>query len=149
MYSKEEFKQLKKDFWTKFGLYSQLKRIRLGLDKKWMLYKTGLKGLELKFILNESFIMTAIDIDTSSSFYEEYFKRIELLKHEIKSSQKLDLQEGFFNDNHKESYRYYFKKEGLNFKNTDHWPEIFEFYFKNMKNLELFIIDNKDILEIK
>jgi len=39
MYSKDESKINKKEFWTKFGFFSQTKRMALGLEKKWMIFR--------------------------------------------------------------------------------------------------------------
>jgi hypothetical protein len=147
MYSKEEFKQLKKDFWTKFGQFTQLKRERLGLSKKWMLYKTGLKGLELKFDLDENSCFVALEIDNSSPFAHDYFNKIQILKTEITSQSEDELLEDIIQKAGRIITRYYFERSGLNIKNQAHWPEIFSFYYSHMIILETFVLNNKDVLE--
>ena len=49
MYSKEELKQLKKEFWEGFGTYCSLIPALKRRKSKFMLYNTKMKGVELKF----------------------------------------------------------------------------------------------------
>ncbi|MBN2668417.1 MAG: DUF4268 domain-containing protein [Bacteroidales bacterium] len=148
MYSKEEFKQLKVDFWTKFGIYSQRKRQKKGLDKKWLLYKTDIKGIELKFDLEEKSCLTTIEIDLRQSISNSYIEKINLLKDELKDKTDFKLEEqDLFLAGDKYVYRYYYQLNDLSFKNKDNWPLIFQFFFKHMLALENFILENKDILK--
>ena len=49
MYSREEVKQLKRDFWNGFDVFCEnLPRFKYR-HKKWILYNTKMKGVELKF----------------------------------------------------------------------------------------------------
>lgn len=148
MYSKDELKTIKRDFWTHFGQFSQLKRSRLGLDKKWLLYKTDIKNLELKFdfIKNDCFV--TIEIDLADKKAQDYIQKINLLKDELTSAEQLTLAQGTFvlENNLKQVYRFYFKKENLSFKTQTHWPIIFNFFFDHMLTLEKFILENKDLL---
>ena len=49
MYSKEELKELKMEFWEGFGLYCSLTPIFRRRKSKFMLYNTKMKGVEMKF----------------------------------------------------------------------------------------------------
>jgi len=148
MYSKEELKKLKTNFWTSFGQFSQLKRSRLGLDKKWMLYKTKLKGLELKFDFIDKTCITTIEVDINSYKANDYITKLELLKEEIipLSSSEL-ITEYLTLKNKKDVYRIFYEKENISLKKRENWPTIFEFFFDHMLILEQFIIENKEILE--
>ncbi len=144
MYSKEELRKIKTDFWTSFGQYSQLKRTRIGFSKKWVLYKTGIKGLELKFNFVKNGCVTAIEIDLSNSKSEDFINKLDLLKSELISEFEL-----FEEINHQQNkYCYFYEKENLNFKNRQDWPDIFDFFFNQMLILEIFVIDNKEILNL-
>ena len=149
MYSKDELKRLKTEFWTTFGQFSQLKRSRLGYDKKWVLYKTKLKGLELKFDFIGNSCIVAIEIDTNYSKSEDYISKINLLKDEIISSSTAKLHSEYLQlqRTNKRVYRIFFEKDELSFKNKNLWPDIFEFFFDHMIVLEGFVMENKDILE--
>ncbi len=142
MYSKEELKKIKTEFWTSFGQFSQLKRSRMGLAKKWMLYRTEINGLELKFIFVKDICKTAIEIDLSNSKSEAHISKLDLLKDELTS--EFELFEEL--DHQQNKYRYCYEKENLNYKNRENWPDIFQFFFDQMLILELFIIENKEIL---
>jgi hypothetical protein len=49
MYSQDELKQLKKDFWEGFGLFCEnLPRFKYK-KRGWILYNTKIKGVEMKF----------------------------------------------------------------------------------------------------
>lgn len=149
MYSKDELRRLKTEFWTTFGQFSQLKRSRLGYDKKWILYRTKLKGLELKFDFLGNNCIVAIEIDTNYSKSEDYISRINLLKDELipPSTAKLNSEYLQLQHTNKQVYRIFFEKTELTFKNKNAWPDIFEFFFNHMIVIEQFIIENKDILE--
>lgn len=147
MYSKEELKKLKTEFWTAFGQFSQLKRSRLGNDKKWILYKTGIKGLELKFDFYKKSIIVAIEIDLNVSKSDSYIQKIELLKEELLTE---DNQLPFFelreSKQAKNSFLIFFEKENLNFKKRADWPNIFVFFFDHMMILEDFVLENREII---
>ena len=49
MYSKDELKQLKKEFWEGFGVFCSNHPVLGKRKSKFMLYNTKMKGVELKF----------------------------------------------------------------------------------------------------
>lgn len=149
MYSKEEIRKIKTDFWTNFGQFSQLKRERIGYPKKWMLYKTELKGLELKFDFLEKNAIVTIEIDSKHSKSEDYIQKIKLLQNELISAEGYELffESQLLKDNFKPVYRIFFEKPKLSYRNQVQWPEIFNFFFNHMMVFEAFIIENKDILD--
>jgi len=149
MYSKSELQKLKTKFWTSFGQFSQLKRNRLGLNKKWLLYKTDIKGLELKFNFENKNCIVAIEIDLSQNKAEGYINKIKLLKDDlsVNSTYELLLEKKVLAESHKPVYHIFFEKENLSFKNQKDWPEIFTFFFDQMLMIEEFMIENKEILK--
>jgi len=149
MYSKDELKRIKKEFWTSFGQFSQLKRSRLGLNKKWMLYKTGVKGIELKFGFEEKNCTVAIEIDLSNNKAEEYINKIRILKDELSqnTTYRLIFENKILPESLKSVYHIFFEKENLSFKNQKDWPDIFTFFFEQMLIIEEFMIENKEILK--
>ena len=74
MYSKEELKQLKKEFWEGFGTYCSeipaLKRRK----SKFMLYNTKMKGVELKFDATRdgAFVILEINLHDAKARFEKY-----------------------------------------------------------------------------
>jgi len=51
MYSKEEARILKQEFWEGFNRYTKFYSKKVGSPISWMLYKTEIKGIELKFAI--------------------------------------------------------------------------------------------------
>ena len=52
MYSKEELKNLKLEFWESFAAFCEVQPYLRGRKKIWTLYDTKVKGVELKFDAN-------------------------------------------------------------------------------------------------
>lgn len=53
MFSKEESRILRQEFWTGFGK---------SFPRKWILYNTKLKGLNLKFYFDTKTALVALDL---------------------------------------------------------------------------------------
>ena len=49
MYSKEELKNLKLEFWESFAAFCEVQPYLRGRKKIWTLYDTKVKGVELKY----------------------------------------------------------------------------------------------------
>ena len=49
MYSKDELKNLKLEFWESFAAFCEVQPYLRGRKKIWTLYDTKVKGVELKF----------------------------------------------------------------------------------------------------
>ncbi|NNK74040.1 MAG: DUF4268 domain-containing protein, partial [Flavobacteriaceae bacterium] len=54
MFSKEESKQLREEFWTSFGK---------SYPRKWILYNTKIKNLSLKFHFDRKIAMVCLDLE--------------------------------------------------------------------------------------
>ena len=66
MYSKEELKQLKKEFWEGFGVYcSQVPALKRR-KSKFMLYNTKMKGVEMKFDATREGAFVILEINLPS-----------------------------------------------------------------------------------
>lgn len=141
MFSKEESKKLRQDFWISFGK---------SYPHKWILYDTKIKGLALKFHFDLKIAMVSMDIETS-----DLEKRIELWEKLIalKSILKNDyLQEAKFEDslmleNHKEISRIYVQKNGVSIHNKNTWQETMQFLNTKMDLLESFFQEYEDIIQ--
>lgn len=86
MYSREEAKLVRQQFWTMFG-----KRY----DRKWLLYNTKIKDVVLKFSFEDRRALVSMDIEHDEIFYREYYfeKLISLqsiLKEEVSPNIILD-----------------------------------------------------------
>ena len=75
MYSKEELKKLKLEFWESFGAYCAVQPYLRGRRKIWMLYDTKVKGVELKFDANREGAYVILEVN-----HREEERRLEMFE---------------------------------------------------------------------
>tara|TARA_R110001583_G_scaffold54322_2_gene166435 strand:- start:141 stop:569 length:429 start_codon:yes stop_codon:yes gene_type:complete len=141
MFSKEESKRLRQEFWISFGK---------SFPRKWILYDTKIKGLALKFHFEIKKAMVSLDIDHSDlavrmQLWDKLLSVGSLLKNDY-------LPEVIFNDslildNGKEISRAYVVLNNVSIHNKNTWRETMEFLNDNMLLFEAFFIDYKEIIE--
>lgn len=137
MFSKEESKKLRQDFWISFGK---------SYPRKWVLYDTKIKGLALKFHFNLKTAMVSMDIETS-----DLEKRIELwekliaLKSILKNEyiQDARFEDSLILENDKEISRIYIEMNSVSIHNKNTWQETMFFLHSNMSLLETFFLEYK------
>lgn len=140
MFSKEESKRLRQEFWVSFGK---------SFPHKWTLYNTKIKGFSFKFHFEIKRAMVSIDID-----HVDLEKRIGLWEKmvSLKSILKEEfLPEAIFEDsylleNHKEISRIYLELPNVSIHNKNTWQQTMEFLNVNMLKLEDFFDNYQDIL---
>lgn len=139
MFSKAESKKLRQQFWTSFGIVFR---------RKWLLYNTGIKELELKFTFNRKFAQVSIDvIDEDPLIREYYFEKLLSLKKILTTEylpnsifeEEYELPEG------KVISRVYVQLDGVSIHNRNQWPEAMKFLNDNMKQMEAFFVEYKDL----
>ena len=140
MFSKEESKRLRQDFWIAFGK---------SYPRKWILYDTKIKGLALKFHFDLKYAMVSIDIEhhdleTRIILWDKLLSLQSILKDDfILEVQFID---SFILGNRKEISRAYVEKKGVSIHNKNTWRETMEFFNGTMPQFEDFFRDYKDIL---
>tara|TARA_R110000796_G_scaffold252631_1_gene389126 strand:- start:3211 stop:3642 length:432 start_codon:yes stop_codon:yes gene_type:complete len=140
MFSKDEAKQLRQDFWVSFGK---------SYPRKWILYDTKIKDFSLKFHFDTSKAMVSIDIEN-----KDLEKRIELWEKLISLQSVLKneyvpnviFEEYTFLENQTEISRIYIKKERVSIHNKNTWQETMLFLNDNMKKFETFFRDFEDVI---
>ena len=75
MYSKDESKLLRKEFWIVFARRCELVPELRHKKKKWVLYDTGLSGIDLKFEVTRSQALVMIEINS-----KEEVRRLEIFE---------------------------------------------------------------------
>ncbi len=141
MFSKEESKQLRQDFWIAFGK---------SFPKKWVLYNTNIKGLTFKFHFDLKKAMVSLDVD-----HFDLEKRIELwekiisLKSIIQNDflPQSQFEDYFILENKKEISRVFVEKKEVSIHNKNTWQETMLFLKETMEIFETFFLEYKDILE--
>ncbi len=150
MFSKAESKELKQRFWKSFANYTRYYSKKIGEPISWMLYDTGVKGVEMKFGFEKSSYSVVLEVNEVNDD-----KRFEIFL--ILNKYKNILNEGFGDEiiwaddiqlaEKKFVSQIYVCMEGLKYHNSDNWPEIFQFYADNMYKLQRNFIEIQDILQ--
>ncbi|WP_339850317.1 DUF4268 domain-containing protein [uncultured Dokdonia sp.] len=141
MFTREESKEIRKQFWIFFG-----KRY----PKKWMLYNTGVKDLNLKFDFDNDKAIVSIDSESRDEIDRTYyFDKILSLKNLLldEVSQNMIFDSDYILESGKLISRAYIKLERVNIHNKNHWPQVFDFMFENMSKLELFYMEYQDFIK--
>lgn len=150
MYNKDEAKEIRLEFWKRFKNYSSVRRKQKGLSPKWILDKTGISQLKLKFDFIHGNAIVAIDIETRNIDKRlELFGRLEefksILEKIIESELTWELE--YTRDNGKSISRIYTQHEAVSIYNKEDWPEIFSFFYKKMMKFESFYNQYGEILK--
>lgn len=139
MYSKEEEKQLKKEFWEGFGLFCSeipaLKRRK----SKFMLYNTKMKGIELKFDENRdgAFVILEInhpDLDKRFELYEKFELYKTIVEKQFPDGLIWDF--AYVRECGTEVCRIYTCKIGIDIHRRIQWMEFYRFLSSEMLKLE-------------
>ncbi|NKI27663.1 DUF4268 domain-containing protein [Arenibacter sp. 6A1] len=141
MFSKEESKRLRQEFWISFGK---------SFPRKWILYQTKIKDCSFKFHFDVHTAMVSIDIET-----QDLEKRIELwekfsaLQNILKTEYlpEVIFEEILVLENGKEISRIFVRKENVSIHNKKTWQETMVFLKDNMSLLEAFFEEYKDMLQ--
>jgi len=152
MYSKEEAKKLRQEFWDTFKERSK----KISPDgikpRRWMLKNTGIKGLELKFQAENGFARVMINI--THKYEARRYKIYDLLKmyavviNDIVGEDMI-WDRHLTNDIGKEQSCIYFELEPITYHNRVNWEPIFDFFLDKMPKVELAIEELKEILQEK
>lgn len=150
MYSRLEEKQLKLDFWGEFANYSsQLKYLRK-YRGKWMMYRTGIKNLELKFDVERYELRVALEINHRSDNKRlEVYEKVEQCRKMFETAfgSELIWDYGYSTASGNEVCRVYTKYSGYDFHRRTDWPEMFKFMGDNMTQLEIAFKEIKEIID--
>ena len=139
MYSKDELKQLKKEFWEGFGVFC-INHPVLGKRKsKFMLYNTKMKGVELKFDATREGAFVILELNSLNE--TERLAKFELLE-QYKMLMEKNFPAGLIwnfayeLDSGREVCRIYSQKTGIDIHRRIHWMEFYRFMAEEMLKLE-------------
>ncbi|AJR03956.1 DUF4268 domain-containing protein [Siansivirga zeaxanthinifaciens] len=141
MFSKEESRLLRQEFWTSFGK---------SFPTKWILYDTKLKGLSFKFHFDTKTALVALDLEDDLENRINYWEKLVALKSILIDEYLPDAiyEEAYFLENEKEISRIYVildQKVSIHNKNT--WRDVMEFFNVNMTLFEAFFNEYRDVIE--
>ena len=139
MYSKDELKNLKLEFWESFAAFCEVQPYLRGRKKTWVLYDTKVKGVELKFDATREGAFVILEVNHRSEEARlEMFERLTWYKDTLET----DFPEGltwdicFVRDTGKQVARIYTAISGIDFHRRQDWGEFFSFMASQMYLLE-------------
>lgn len=139
MYSKDELKNLKLEFWESFAAFCEVQPYLRGRKKIWTLYDTKVKGVELKFDATREGAFVILEVNHRGEEARlEMFERLTWYKDTLET----DFPEGltwdicFVRDTGKQVARIYTSKSGIDFHRRQDWGEFFSFMASQMYLLE-------------
>lgn len=139
MYSKDELKSLKKEFWESFASYCEVQPYLRRRRKMWVLYNTKVKGVELKFDATRDGAFVIFEVN-----HRQEDQRLEMYEKLTwyKDNLEKDFPEGliwdicFVRETGQQVARIYTKKTGIDFHRREDWGDFFSFMAKQMYLLE-------------
>ena len=149
MYTREEAKVLRKEFWILFGQRCEIVPGLVDRKKKWVLYDTKISGIDLKFDIDQNEATVMIEINPKSEnrrlqIFESLEKYKGLLEVGFTDGLKwnlcMQLESG------KEVARIYTRKRGVNIYRQNQWPDIYNFLINNMLTLERNFMELRDLI---
>lgn len=141
MFSKEESRQLRQEFWTSFGK---------SFPRKWILYNTKLKGFSFKFHFDNKTALVALDLEDDLEHRIKYWDKLQSLKSILMEDYVPDAQfeEIYYLENGKELSRVFIQLDkNVSIHNKQTWREVMEFFNDKMANFEAFFLEYKDVIE--
>lgn len=141
MFSKEESRLLRQEFWTSFGK---------SFPRKWILYNTKIKGMSFKFHFDTKKAFITLDLEDDLENRINCWEKLVALKNILHTDYLPDAiyEEEYYLDNGKEISRIYLpleQKVSIHNKNT--WRHVMEFFNTNMILFETFFEEYKDIIK--
>ncbi len=151
MYTQEEAKQLRLQFWEQFGrrcrVHPELSRRR----KNFILHRTKVSGVALRFEAGRQGARVILELGQRNE--DKRLKAFEILQ-----NYKVVMEEGFPDgliwefyhqreDSKKEVCRIYTKLPEVDIHRQNQWPDIYNFFIENMLKLEENFLMLRDVLK--
>jgi len=150
MYSREELKQLKKEFWEGFGTYCSLVPALKRRKSKFMLYNTKMKGVELKFDATRKGASVILEINLSNATKRlEKYEQFKLYKSTMEKQfpKGLIWDLAYIRECGTEVSRIYTEKNDIDLHRRIQWMEFYQFMATEMLKLEKAFKLVKEVME--
>ena len=141
MFSQEESKKIRQEFWTSFGKE---------FPHKWLLYNTKMKEIQLKFTFSRKVAQVSLDIvDNDEMIRAYYFEKLQSLQKILKAEYlpEVIFEEYYELPEKKMIARVYVEMENVSIHNQKDWPQVKSFLARNMMQLEEFFKDFSDFIK--
>ena len=141
MFSKEESRRLREEFWISFGT---------SFPRKWILYDTKIKGMSFKFHFDTKSALVTLDLEDDLENRITYWEKLQSLKSILLEDflREAIFEEAYFLENGKEISRIYVPlEEKVSIYNKNTWQTVMEFFNKTMDLFEAFFAEYEDVLK--
>ena len=141
MFSKEESRLLREEFWISFGK---------SYPRKWLLYNTKIKGLSFKFHFDTKKALVTLDLEDNLDIRINCWEKLVSLKAILLDEflSEAIYEEEFYLENGKEISRIYVPLEQkVSIHNKNSWRETMVFFNNTMNLFEAFFEEYKDIIK--
>tara|TARA_R110002051_G_scaffold192124_1_gene260694 strand:+ start:4989 stop:5414 length:426 start_codon:yes stop_codon:yes gene_type:complete len=140
MFSKEDSRKLREEFWIAFGK---------SFPNKWILYKTKIKGMSFKFHFDIRMAMVSIDVDTDFEQRIKIWDNLVALKSILLDEYLPEAvyEDFFLLENKKEISRIYVELKNVSIHNKNTWRETMEFLNQSMLQIEIFFEEYKHVID--
>ncbi len=151
MYTREELKILRARFWELFAKRCEVVPELKGKKRNWVLHRTKINNVALKFDVGRENAQVMIEVTHKNENQRlDAFMALEKYKAVI--------EEGFNDglvwdltytrsDSGQEVSRIYTSLDGVDFHRQNQWPDIFNFFIKNMLKLESNFMEVRDLVK--
>ena len=150
MYSKEEAKEIWEEFWESFKNLSRKRRLKKKLSPNWILTRTGIKALNLRFHVDRKVAQVGIDLETRNMDQRiQLYEKLESLKKVLEAAMQSNMnwELDYTRENGKSVSRIYLEKEGVDIYHRETWQAAQEFMYERMLQLESFYDEYRDFLK--
>jgi hypothetical protein len=149
MYSKEEAKTLRNDFWLGFRKYTNRRRMKQKRSGKWILTRTGINAMNLKFHIDREIAQVGIDLETGNMEKRlELFEKLEatrsILEQHMQEPMNWELE--YIRENGKSISRICVQLDEVDLYDPSTWKKVYRFFFEKMDALETYFTEYKDYL---
>lgn len=141
MFSKEESRQIREEFWTSFGK---------SFPRKWILYNTKIKGFSFKFHFDTKKALVTLDLEDDLENRITYWEKLLALKSILTEDYLPEAiyEEIYYLENGKEISRIYIPLESkVSIHNKNSWREVMEFFSEKMSLFEAFFEEYKEVIK--
>ena len=139
MYSKDELRNLKTEFWESFAAFCEVQPYLRRRRKMWTLYNTKVKGVELKFDATREGAFVILEVNHRNETERlEMFERLTWYKETLEKKFPAGLIWAicYIRETGKQVARIYVSKLGIDFHRREDWGEFFQFMARQMYQLE-------------
>ncbi len=150
MYSKEEAKVIREEFWDRFRSLSTRRRTRKKLPGNWMLNNTGVRAMNLRFHVDRKVAQVGIDLETRNMDQRlELYEKLESVRKILEEAmgEPMIWEIEYIRENGKSVSRIYLQKEGVDIYDRETWKDAHNFMFEKMMNLEAFYREYRDFFK--